>query len=55
MGNPTQSSKDTSKDAKALWDKLQNVLRNEEAWYIIDRALAEYRKRVCDSCGTYAI
>ncbi len=36
---PTRGSLETSPEAKALVEELQNVLRNEEAWYIAEEHL----------------
>lgn len=33
---PTLGSMETSPEAKAIWEQLVNVLRNEEAWEILN-------------------
>jgi hypothetical protein len=40
---PTLASTDTSPETKALVEALQNVLRNEEAWYIAEEHLSKVR------------
>ena len=42
---PTLGSNETSPEAKALVEALQNVLRNEEAWHIAEEHLSNARKR----------
>jgi len=40
---PTLGSTQTSREAKELVEALQNVLRNEEAWYIAEQHLRRAR------------
>lgn len=40
---PTLGSNEASPDAKALVEALQNVLRNEEAWYIAEAHIRKIR------------
>ena len=43
MSKPTIGSLEATPQTKALWDEMQNVLRNEEAWEIIQRYLKTAR------------
>lgn len=41
----TVASSATSPEVKALWEEVRDVLRNEEAWAIIGRALKAAEER----------
>ncbi len=43
---PTLGSLETSPEAKALVEELQNVLRSEEAWYIAENHLNRAKKTI---------
>ncbi len=46
----TLDRKDARDRTRALWEKLRDVLKNEEAWFIIQESLDEERAEAISDC-----